>query len=120
MVSSISLGIAHNPPGAGSMVAPISAWPSFRIETNGLRSSASAIARRISRLSKGGADELTMILVLTLIGSTTQTAFGACALTSLRSGIDTSVGNVKSNLPATNARMAVEQLGIMVNLIAAG
>ena len=53
-----------------------------------LRSSASAIARRISGLSNGGDVELTMMLVLTLVGATTQTAFGACVLTSLSSGID--------------------------------
>src|SRR6202165_3023499 len=109
MVSSISFGIAHHPPGAGSMVPPISAWPSFRIEMNALRSSASAIARRISRLSKGGEDELTMMLVLTLIGSTTHTAFGACVLTSLSSGIDPSVGDGLSNLPAINDRIGVER-----------
>jgi len=34
----------------------------------------------LSGLSNGGEDELTMMLVETLIGSTTQTAFGACAL----------------------------------------
>src|SRR6202022_50281 len=80
-----------------------------------LRSSASAIARRISRLSKGGEEALTMMLVLTLFGSTTHTAFGACALTSFRSGIDTSVGNVISNCPEINPRIAVERLGMMVN-----
>ena len=47
---------------------------------NALRSSASASARRISRLSNGGEDELTMMLVETLFGSTTHTAFGACDL----------------------------------------
>src|SRR3954471_12921739 len=83
--------------------------------TNALRSSVSASARRISRLSNGGEDELTMMLVETLIGSTTHTAFGAWFLTSLSSGIDTSVGNVMSNLPATKARMAVERLVMMVN-----
>ena len=56
-----------------------------------------------------------MMLVETLIGSTTQTAFGACALTSLSSGIDTSVGNVMSNLPAMKPRIAVERFGMMVN-----
>src|ERR1700730_6878038 len=69
----------------------------------------------MSRLSNGGAVELTMILVLTLIGSTTHIAFGAWDLTSLSSGIDTSVGNVISNFPATNPRMAVERFGMMVN-----
>ena len=82
---------------------------------NALRSSASAMARRMSRLSNGGEDELTMMLVLTLVGSTTQTAFGACVLTSFKSGIVTSVGKVMSNLPATKARIAVERFGMMVN-----
>ena len=82
---------------------------------NALRSSASASARRMSRLSNGGEDELTMMLVETLFGSTTQTAFGACVLTSLSSGIDTSVGNVMSNLPETKPRIAVERFGMMVN-----
>ena len=56
-----------------------------------------------------------MRLVVTLIGSTTQTAFGAWALTSFSSGIDTSVGKVMSNLPETNPRIAVERFGMMVN-----
>src|SRR3981081_4162724 len=101
--------MAHSPPGAGSMVPPISACPSNRIEMNALRSSASASARRISRLSNGGEDELMMVVVETLFGSTTQTAFGACDLTSFSSGIDTSVGNVRSNLPETKPRIAVER-----------
>src|SRR3954469_20318364 len=91
--SSISVGMAHNPPGAGSMVPPISPCPSNMIEMNALRSSDSASARRTSILSNGGDDELTMILVETLFGSTTQTAFGAWVLTSLSIGIDTSVGS---------------------------
>src|SRR6202166_378872 len=115
MVSSISFGIAHRPAGAGSMVPPMSACPSNMIEMNALRSSASASARRMSRLSNGGDDELMMMLVETLFGSTTQTAFGAWVLMSLSSGIDTSVGNVMSNLPAMKARIAVERFGMMVN-----
>ena len=114
MVSSISFGMAHNPPGAGSMVPPISAWPSNMIEMNALRSSAIAIARRISRLSNGGDVELTMMLVLTLFGATTHMAFGACVLTSLSSGIDTSVGNVMSNWPEIKPRIAVERFVMMV------
>ena len=55
-----------------------------------------------------------MRLVATFIGSITQTAFGACDLTSLSSGIDTSVGKVMSNLPATKARIAVERLVMIV------
>src|ERR1700722_6258530 len=97
------------------MVPPISPWPSNMIEMNALRSSASASARRMSRLSNGGEDELMMMLVETLFGSTTHTAFGACDLTSFNRGIDTSVGNVMSNLPETKPRMAVERFGMMVN-----
>ena len=82
---------------------------------NALRSSASAIARRMSGLSNGGDVGLTMRLVVTLVGATTQTAFGACALMSLSSGIVTSVGKVMSNLPAMKASIAVERLGMMVN-----
>ena len=82
---------------------------------NALRSSASASAWRISGLSNGGDDELTMMLVLTLFGATTHIAVGSCALTSLSSGIDTSVGNVMSNLPATKPRIAVDRFGMMVN-----
>src|SRR4029078_3985790 len=117
MVSSISFGIDHSPSGAGSMVPPTSAWPSNRIEMKALRSSANAIARRTSRLSNGGADELTMMLVETLVGSTTQTALGAWDFTSFSNGIVICVGNVMSNLPATNPRIAVERLVVMVNSI---
>src|SRR4029078_6310154 len=117
MVSSIAFGIAHSPSGAGSMVPPTSAWPSNRIEMKALRSSANAIARRTSRLSNGGEDELTMMLVETLVGSTTQTALGAWDFTSFSKGIVICVGNVMSNLPATNPRIAVERLVMMVNSI---
>ena len=51
-----------------------------------------------------------MMLVETLFGSTTQTAFGACDFTSFSSGIEISVGNVMSNLPEMKARIAVERL----------
>src|SRR5258705_3862816 len=102
MVSSISFGIAHSPAGPGCMVPPISACPSNMIETNALRSSASASARRISRLSNGGADELTMMLVETLLGSNTQTAVVAYDLTALGSGIATPAGHATSTWPADN------------------
>src|SRR6516162_3662400 len=115
MDSSISFGIAQRPAGAGSMVPPISAWPSNRIEMNALRSSVNASARRTSMLSKGGDDEFTMILVETLSGATTQIAFGAWDLMSLSRGTVTSVGKVMSNLPAMKARIAVERFGMMVN-----
>src|SRR6476659_2533077 len=107
--------MAQSPAGAGSMVPPTSACPSNMIEMKALRSSASASARRMSRLSNGGADELMMMLVETLFGSTTHIAVGSCDLTSLSSGIDTSVGKVMSNLPEMNPRIAVERLGMMVN-----
>jgi len=73
------------------------------------------MARRIAGLSKGGFSRLTMRLVLTLVGFSSQIACGACAFTSFRSGIVTSVGKVMSNLPAMKARMAVDRLGMMVN-----
>src|SRR5258708_34447321 len=79
MLSSISFGMAHNPAGAGRMVPPISAWPSNRIEMNALRSSASASARRISILSKGGAHQVTMMLERTLEGKT-QAPEGVCVV----------------------------------------
>src|SRR5215510_9456710 len=85
------------------------------IDIKDLRSSASAIARRMSVLSNGGSFELTMMLVETLLGATTQIASGACVFTSFSNGIDTSVGNVISNLPATKARIAVDRFGMMVN-----
>ena len=70
-----------------------------------LRSSASAIARRSSALLNGGASRLTIRLVLTLVGASSQIAFGACAFMSLSSGTVDSVGKVMSNLPAMKARM---------------
>jgi len=51
-----------------------------------LRSKLNAIARRRSRLSKGGAAGLTSNVRGTLVGTTSQTARGAWLLTSLRSG----------------------------------
>ena len=96
------------------MAPPMFACPSDRIVTKALRSSVSAMALRMSTLLNGGESRLTMRLVLTLVGATTQTAFGAWLLTSLSSGIDTSVGKVMSNLPAVKARIAVERFGMMV------
>src|SRR5258708_38064255 len=95
------------------MVPPISPCPSNMIEMKALRSSDSAKARRMSRLSNGGEDELTVILVETVFGSTTQTAFGACVLTSLSIGIVTSVGSVVSNWPEMKPRIALVGLGLM-------
>src|ERR1700720_3714046 len=105
----------HTPAGGGSMDAPISPLPSDRMSMNALRSRASAMARRMSRLSNGGLSRLTMRLMLTLSGSRSHTACGAWDWMSLSSGMVTSDGNVMSNLPATKARIAVERLGMMEN-----
>ena len=78
-----------------------------------LRSSASAMARRICGLSKGGAAELTARLVLTSVGLSSQMAFGAPARTSFISGTVMSRSKVMSNSPDTNARMRVERLSMM-------
>ena len=82
---------------------------------NDFRSSVRAMARQISGLSKGGLSRLTIRLVFTFIGAISQIAAGSCALMSCSSGMVTSAGNVMSSLPATNARMAVEQFGMTVN-----
>ena len=42
-----------------------------------------------------------------------QTACGACFWRSASNGTDTSLGKVRSNLPATKARIAVERLGMI-------
>jgi hypothetical protein len=68
----------------------------------------------MSALSNGALSRLMIRFEETLIGSVTHTACGACDFTSLSSGIDTSVGNVMSNLPATKPRIAVERFGMMV------
>ena len=59
---------------------------------NALRSIASAIARRRSGLSKGGSSRLTIRLVLTLFGRSSQIACGAWLLMSFSSGIVTLIG----------------------------
>ena len=114
MVFSSSGGMPHTPAGGGSIAPPMSELPSNMMSTNDLRSSDSATARRTSALSNGALSRLMIRLVETLVGSSTQTAFGACAFTSFSSGIETSVGNVMSNLPATKPRIAVERFGMMV------
>src|SRR5215469_9592882 len=48
----------HSPSGSGCMTPPISPWPSLMMSMNALRSRLSAMARRISGLSKGGASRL--------------------------------------------------------------
>src|SRR5258708_37207812 len=97
------------------MVPPISPCPSNMIEMKALQSSDSAKARRMSRLSNGGEDELTLILVETLFGSTTQTAFGSCVLTAFSIGIATSVGRLMSQWPEMKPRTADERQRRMMN-----
>src|SRR4051794_37974148 len=76
------------PSGAGSIVPPISPCPSVMMSMKALRSDVSAIARRISSLSKGGLSRLTIRVRLTLVGATSQIACGACSLICFSSGMD--------------------------------
>src|ERR1700716_4615704 len=82
-----------------------------------LRSGARAIARRISGWSKGGASRFTIKLVLWFAGSKSQTVFGASLFMFFISGTVIPDGNVRSNLPAMKARIAVERFGIIVHSI---
>jgi hypothetical protein len=69
----------------------------------------------MSRLSNGGADELTMMLVETLTGSTTHSRLRRLLLDVLEQR-DRHLGrNVMSNWPEIKPRMAVERLVMMVN-----
>ena len=77
---------------------------------NDLRSRVSAIARRNSRLSKGGADRLTIRLVLTLPAGKTQVASGRWLMMSFISGTVTLPAIVRSYCFAINARITVERL----------
>ena len=104
----------QTPAGGGSIAPPISALPSLRMSIKALRSSASIIARRISGLSNGGLSRLISRLVLTLVGTSSQTACGAWFLTSFISGTEISVGKVMSNFPATKPSTAVERFGMIV------
>jgi len=72
----ISGGMPQMPSGGGSMAPPISALPSLIVSIKAFRSRLSAIARRISGLSKGGLSRLTIRLRLTLVGVSSQIAFG--------------------------------------------
>ena len=51
------------------------------------------------------------------MGEMSQTASGICDFTSLTSGTVISYGKVMSNLPAANAKIAVERLGMIVHSI---
>ncbi len=75
------------------------------------------MARRIAGLSKGGASRFTIKLVLWFVGTKSQTAFGASVFIFFISGAVIPNGNVKSNLPAMKARIAVERFGIIVHSI---
>src|SRR5215471_6002055 len=66
---------------------------------NAFRSKASASARRISGLSKGGTSRLMIRLALAFAGTSSQIACGAWLLTSRNRGTVTSNGKVISNLP---------------------
>ena len=80
---------------------------------NALRSNVSAIARRISGLSKGGASRLMIRLALAFAGTSSQIACRRLALDILQQGTVTN-GKVMSNLPAIKARIAVDRFGMMV------
>ena len=71
------------------------------------------MAARILASSNGGVSRLTIRLMLTPVGRRPHTAFGAPLATSFMSGMVTSESNVRSNSPATKARMRVERLGMM-------
>ena len=86
----------HSPSGFGSIAPPIRAGPSIRMVLNGLRSSASDIALRISGLSNGGLTRLTIRLICVPVVIISQIAFGARALTSFIRGTLTSEGKVMS------------------------
>ena len=81
---------------------------------NALRSKLSAIARRSSGFRKGGASRLTIRLLLTLLGASSQIASGAWLRMSFRSGIRTVYGQVMSSFPAINANTAVDRLRMIV------
>ena len=86
----------HSPSGLASIAPPIRASPSIRMVLNGLRSSASDIAFRISGLSNGGLTRLTIRLICVPVAVISQIAFGARALMSFIRGTLTSEGKVMS------------------------
>ena len=84
---------------------------------NGLRSSASDIALRISGLSNGGLTRLTIRLTCVPDVMISQIAFGARALMSFTRGTVTSDGKVMSKSPVENASMRVARLSMTRNVI---
>ena len=109
----MACGMPQTPSGPGCIAPPRlpSPWP--RMLMNAWRSSASAMARRMSGLLKGGAVKLISSPTDSLVGAISQTACGACFWRSASKGTETSLGKVMSNLPATNASSAVERLGMI-------
>jgi len=92
----------------------MSPFPSLMMSMNALRSKLSAIARRRSGLLKGGTSRLTIRLRLMPPGSSSQIACGAWFATSFSSGTERLYGKVISNLPATNANVAVDKFRMIV------
>ena len=76
----------HNPADAGCMTPPMSPCPAVMISMNAWRSKLSAIARRRSRLSKGGLSRLISRLRLMLPGVSSQIACGSWLFASFKSG----------------------------------
>ena len=105
----------HNPSGGGSIAPPMSPWPPLSTSMKDLRSRVSAIARRRSGLSKGGALRLTIKVLLTPLGRNSQIACGSWRSMSFSNGTVTSYGKVMSSFPATKASSAVERLGMIVH-----
>src|SRR5205085_2293848 len=110
----MSGGMPHWPSGGGSIAPPILPSPPLIISIKALRSSARAIARRISGLSNGGASRLTSKLVVPFVVRNSQIACGAWLLMSFNSGTEMLNGQVTSNCPATKPRIAVERFGTIV------
>src|SRR5438105_66583 len=93
------------PSGGGRMLPPTAPCPSVRMSIKAWRSRLSAIARRNSRLSKGGLARLMIRSRLLLSMTTSQCACSAWLLMSFNSGIPT---QIRSSLPATKASMRVD------------
>ena len=106
-----------SPSGGGSIAPPMLACPSLRMSIKALRSRVSAIARRRSGLSNGGARELTIRLLLTPLGRNSQIAWGSWRSISFNKRHGHLVGNVMSIFPASKAKSAVERLGMIVHSI---
>src|SRR5215469_8308589 len=99
----------HTPSGGGNIAPPMAPLPSVRMSTKALRSRLSAIARRRSALSKGGAERLTIIVRLPLSRTSSQIACGTWLLISFSSGIDTPNGkDIKSQVPQAICELVLD------------